>query len=152
MHLIFIGSIGNYLAYYERCEFFVNCLECVIILSYFKYYNFIKKQLNCASFQESEEIIMWTIFVLLTVVLWGFTDVLYKKGADKNDKLVPFKFSVTIGLIFFLITVVYLVSREKPYSIFESALRFWPMTLFGIAYPIINTISFIGRSAVCNDP
>lgn len=87
---------------------------------------------------------MWTSYVLLAVVLWGFTDVLYKKGADKNDKLVPFKFSITIGLVFFLITVVYLVTRDEPFSIFESAIRFWPMTLFAIAYPIINTITYQG--------
>ena len=87
---------------------------------------------------------MWTIYVLITVILWGFTDVLYKKGADKNDKLMPFKFSITIGLIFLIISVYYLATRNEPFTIFESARRFWPVTLFGIAYAIINTITFFG--------
>ncbi|MGN1231556.1 MAG: hypothetical protein ACI4TP_06615 [Anaerotignum sp.] len=56
----------------------------------------------------------------------------------------PFKFSITIGLIFFLIAVFYLVEREEPFTIFESAVRFWPMTLFGIIYAVINTFTFQG--------
>lgn len=34
--------------------------------------------------------------------------------------------------------------RKEPFSIWESALRFWPVTLFGIIYAIVNTISYQG--------
>ena len=87
---------------------------------------------------------MWTIYVLLTILLWGVTDVLYKKGANKDDRYMPYKFSITIGLIFFIIAVCYLAIREEPFSIWESAVRFWPVTLFGIVYSIVNTITFQG--------
>lgn len=88
--------------------------------------------------------IMWTIYIIAIILLWGFTDVLYKKGADKNDKLKPFKFSITIGLIFFVISIVYIITRNEPFSLFESAVRFWPVTVFGIIYTIVNTITFQG--------
>ena len=87
---------------------------------------------------------MWMVYVLLTVLLWGVTDVLYKKGADKEDKYMPYKFSVTIGLVFFIIAVCYLAVRDEPFSIWESAIRFWPVTVFGIIYAIGNTFSFHG--------
>lgn len=34
--------------------------------------------------------------------------------------------------------------RKEPFSIWESALRFWQITLFGIIYAIVNTISHKG--------
>lgn len=87
---------------------------------------------------------MWTLYVLATVVLWGITDIFYKKGADKEDRLMPFKFSVSIGLVFFVIAIYYISIREETFTIWESAVRYWPMTLFGILYAIVNTISFHG--------
>ena len=87
---------------------------------------------------------MWIIYVIICIVLWGITDVLYKKGARKEEKYIPLKFSIVIGLIFFLIALVYLITRDEPFTIWESAVRFWPVTIFGIVYAIVNTISFNG--------
>lgn len=50
----------------------------------------------------------------------------------------------TKGGVFTFEKALYLVTREEPYSIFESALRFWPMTVFGIVYAIINTVTYQG--------
>ena len=85
---------------------------------------------------------MWIIYVIICIALWGITDVLYKKGARKEEKYIPLKFSIVIGLIFFLIALVYLITRDEPFTIWESAVRFWPVTIFGIVYAIVNTISF----------
>ncbi|MGN1318620.1 MAG: hypothetical protein ACI4VF_06345 [Lachnospirales bacterium] len=87
---------------------------------------------------------MWILYVLSTIILWGITDIFYKKGANKDDKYMPFKFSVSIGLIFFIISICYIIIRDEPFSIWESTIRFWPMTIFGIIYAIINTFSFQG--------
>ena len=43
-----------------------------------------------------------------------------------------------------MIAAIYLIARDEPFSIFESAVRYWPMTAFGIIYAIINTISYKG--------
>ena len=87
---------------------------------------------------------MWIVYVIICIALWGITDVLYKKGVRKEEKYIPLKFSIVIGLICFLIALVYLITRDEPFTIWESAVRFWPVTIFGIVYAIVNTISFNG--------
>ena len=47
-------------------------------------------------------------------------------------------------MVFFVIVLVYLIIREEPFSIWESAVRYWPMTLFGLVYAVVNTISHKG--------
>ncbi len=77
--------------------------------------------------------------------MWSATSLLYKAGVrDGKEKHTCLKYSVCIGIVFFFIALAYLAMREEPFTIWESAVRFWPMTLFGIAYPIFNTISFNG--------
>lgn len=87
---------------------------------------------------------MWMIFTFACIMLWGVTSIFYKKGADRNDPYIHLKFSVITGLVFFVIALCYLFTREEPYSIWESAIRFWPVTLFGILYAIGNTFTFKG--------
>lgn len=87
---------------------------------------------------------MWTIYVLVSILLWGVTSIFYKKGADKTDKYIHLKYSVIIGLVFFVIASCYIMIREEPFSIWESAIHFWPMTVFGIIYAIVNTITYKG--------
>lgn len=69
---------------------------------------------------------MWTIYVLVSILLWGVTSIFYKKGADKTDKYIHLKYSVIIGLVFFVIASCYIMIREEPFSIWESAIHFWP--------------------------
>ena len=88
---------------------------------------------------------IWFIFTLLTVVLWASTSLLYKAGIHKEkEEYTCLKYSVSIGVIFFVIAVAYLIVRHEPFSIWESAIRFWPVTVFAFVYPILNTISFKG--------
>lgn len=89
--------------------------------------------------------IVWFIFIILTVLLWAMTSLIYKAGIhDDAEKHIDIKYSVSVGIVFFVISLIYLIMRDEPFSILESAVRYWPMTLFGLAYPVINTISFNG--------
>ena len=88
---------------------------------------------------------IWLLLVVLTILMWATTSLLYKAGVrDGKEEHICLKYSVCIGIVFFVIALIYLVVRDEPIPIWESAIRFWPMTLFGFIYPILNTISFKG--------
>lgn len=87
---------------------------------------------------------MWLLYITLCIALWGITIIFYKKGANIEDKYIHLKYSIIIGMVFFVLAVFYLIIRDEPFTIWESAIRFWPMTLFGIGYAIVNTVTFKG--------
>ena len=88
---------------------------------------------------------IWLLLVVGTIVAWSATTLFYKAGVrDKNEKHICMKYSICIGLVFFVIALAYLIMRDEPFSIWESAIRYWPITLFGLVYPVINTISLKG--------
>lgn len=88
---------------------------------------------------------IWLFLVFLSILMWSSTCLLYKIGVhnDKEDHIC-LKFSVCVGIVFFVIALIYLIIRDEPFTILESAVRFWPMTVFGIIYAVFNTISFKG--------
>lgn len=87
----------------------------------------------------------WLLFVVLTIVMWSATSLLYKAGVrDGKEEHICLKYSICIGVVFFVIALVCLATRDEPFTIWESAVRFWPMTLFGFVYAVLNTISFKG--------
>lgn len=88
---------------------------------------------------------IWLLLVVGAILMWSATSLFYKAGAhDGKEEHICLKYSVCVGLVFFVIAVIYLITRDEPFSIFESAVRYWPMTVFGIIYAIINTISYKG--------
>ena len=89
--------------------------------------------------------ITWLLFVFVAIILWAATSLLYKAGihGGKEDHIC-LKYSICAGLVFFVIALVCLIIRNEPFTIWESAVRYWPMTVFGIVYAVINTISFKG--------
>ena len=88
---------------------------------------------------------LWLLIVVVIIALWTATCLLYKAGArNKNEKYICMKFSVCIGAVFFVIALGYLMVRDESFTILESAIKYWPITLFGIAYPILNTFTFKG--------
>ena len=90
---------------------------------------------------------MWLLFVTLAIIMWAATSLLYKTGVhDGKEDHICLKYSVCIGVVFFVIALVYLLTRDEPFTIWQSAVRYWPMTAFGVVYAIINTISFNGYS------
>lgn len=81
----------------------------------------------------------------MAILLWAATSLLYKAGIHKDSESnTCIKYTVSIGLVFFVIACVYLIIREEPFTIWESAVRYWPVTAFGIIYAVINTISYNG--------
>lgn len=88
---------------------------------------------------------IWFVYIVLVVLLWSVTGLILKAGIHKEpEKHTCLKYSVSVGIVFFIISLFYLITRDEPFSIPESAVRYWPMTLFAIVYPVINTISFNG--------
>lgn len=88
---------------------------------------------------------IWLMFVIMAILLWASTSLLYKAGISGNkEEHICLKYSICVGIVFFVIALLYLIIRNENYSIFESAIRYWPMTLFGPIYAIVNTISFNG--------
>lgn len=85
----------------------------------------------------------WLSFVIPTILLWSATGLLYKAGVCE-EKYVCLKFSICVGIVFFIIAFAYLLIRNEKFTIWESAVRYWPMTAFGIVYAIVNTISYNG--------
>ena len=88
---------------------------------------------------------IWFVYVIIVLLMWAATGLIYKAGIHKEaEDHTAIKYSVSVGIVFFVISLIYLILRDEPFSILESALRYWPMTAFGIIYPVINTISFNG--------
>lgn len=93
---------------------------------------------------------IWLLLVIIAILMWAATSLLYKAGAPKfagkgsHEEHIGLKYSVCVGTVFFVIALAYLVTRDEPFTIWESAVRFWPMTVFGIVYAVVNTISFNG--------
>ena len=88
---------------------------------------------------------IWLLFIIMAILMWSATGLLYKAGVhDGKEEHICLKYSVCIGMVFFVIALVCLIIRDESFTIFESAVRFWPMTVFGIVYAIVNTISLKG--------
>lgn len=88
---------------------------------------------------------IWLMSIIMAILLWASTSLLYKAGISGNkEEHICLKYSICVGIVFIVIALLYLIIRNENYSIFESAIRYWPMTLFGPIYAIVNTISFNG--------
>ena len=89
--------------------------------------------------------LVWIICTSMAILSWSAACLLYKSGVNKkNEKYTSLKYGVSVGIVFFVIALVYLLIRDEPFTIWESAVRYWPMTVYGIIYAIVNTISFNG--------
>ena len=88
---------------------------------------------------------IWFVYITIVVLLWGVTGLIYKAGIHKeSEDHTAVKYSISVGIVFFIISFIYLIIRDEPFSIWKSAVTYWPMTVFGIVYPVINTVSFNG--------
>jgi uncharacterized membrane protein len=88
---------------------------------------------------------VWLLFVFMAIILWSATSLLYKAGTHGGKEgYICLKFSICVGIVFFVIALAYLIMREEPFTIWESAIRYWPMTVFGLVYAVVNTISYKG--------
>ena len=61
---------------------------------------------------------IWLIFVIITAFAWSSTDLLYKRGAgDGKEEHICLKYSVGIGLVFFVSAIICLIVREASWSL-----------------------------------
>lgn len=92
--------------------------------------------------------IIWLLLVVMVILMQAATSLLYKAGAHASagvrEEHIDLKYSVCVGMVFLPIVLAYLAMRDEPFTIWESAARFWPMTLFAIVYPVVSTVSFNG--------
>ena len=57
---------------------------------------------------------VWLLFVILAILMWAATSLLYKAGVHGGDEEhITLKYSVCIGIVFFVIAAAYLVIREE---------------------------------------
>lgn len=91
---------------------------------------------------------IWLLLVVMVILMQAATSLLYKAGAHASagvrERHIDLKYSVCVGTVFLPIVLAYLAMRDEPFTIWESAARFWPMTLFAIVYPVVSTVSFNG--------
>ena len=91
---------------------------------------------------------IWLLLVVMVILMQAATSLLYKAGAHASagvrEEHIDLKYSVCVGTVFLPIVLAYLAMRDEPFTIWESAARFWPMTLFAIVYPVVSTVSFNG--------
>ena len=89
--------------------------------------------------------VIWLSLVLMAILLWSSSGLLCKVGArDGKEPHICLKYAICAGTVFGVIALVYLMERDEPFTIWESAIRYWPMTVFGIVYAIICPITFQG--------
>lgn len=85
----------------------------------------------------------WLIFITFAIFFWAFCDIFLKKGVkDIKGKYFNIKCGITTGFVFFILSIVYLLLRNEPISIWESMITYYPVTLFGLVYVIVNIIYF----------
>ncbi len=81
----------------------------------------------------------------MVILLWSATSLLYKAGIHGDDEEnTCLKYTVSVGAVFLVAALIFLAIRDEPYSIWVSAVRYWPVTLYGIIYAVVNTISYKG--------
>ena len=63
--------------------------------------------------------------VIIAVLMWAATSLLYKAGIHGGKEAhICLKYSVCVGTVFFIIALAYLFTRDEPFTIWESAVRF----------------------------
>ncbi len=89
--------------------------------------------------------VIWLSLVFMTILLWSSAGLLCKFGVhDGKSPHICLKYSICAGIVFGVIALAYLMVRDEPFTIWESAVRYWPMTVFGIFYAIVCTVTFQG--------
>lgn len=85
----------------------------------------------------------WIISLILSVVFWSFCDVLLKRSTKQfKGKDVIIKYGIVNGIIYFILAMYILLCRDEEISLITSACKFWPVTIFGIIYCVVNTIHY----------
>ncbi len=99
---------------------------------------------------------MWFLFTLISILLWGGTDLFYKLGSDPKDKNSHWKIVVFVGLIMGIHAFIYMIAAGITFDPFNmirylqvSLLYILSMTLgyAGLRYIELSVSSPIGNSS-----
>ena len=70
------------------------------------------------------------IYAILTLFLWGFADLFYKKGNDDNDKYSHYKTGMFVGFVMGLHAIIYMIVKEiNPITNIVDILKYLPVSL-----------------------
>lgn len=83
---------------------------------------------------------MWFIFAIITLISWGIADLLYKKGADENDKYSHLKTSMMVGLVMGIHAIFMLLFTDMNYD-FINILIYLPVSFM---YILSMTVGYFG--------
>lgn len=83
---------------------------------------------------------MWFIFAIITLISWGIADLLYKKGADENDKYSHLKTSMMVGLVMGIHAIFMLLFTDMNYD-FTNILIYLPVSFM---YILSMTVGYFG--------
>lgn len=83
---------------------------------------------------------MWFIFAVITLISWGIADLLYKKGADENDKYSHLKTSMMVGLVMGIHAIFMLLFTDMNYD-FTNILIYLPVSFM---YILSMTVGYFG--------
>lgn len=85
----------------------------------------------------------WIFFIAFAILFWAFCDIYLKKGVLKiKGKYFNIKCGITTGTVFFILSILFLIIRNESITIWESMIKYYPVTLFGVVYVIVNIIYF----------
>ena len=66
---------------------------------------------------------IWFVYITIVVLLWGATGLIYKAGIHKeSEDHTAVKYSISVGIVFFIISFIYLIIRDEPFSIWTKSL------------------------------
>ena len=80
---------------------------------------------------------MWFIMAILTLSLWGFADLFYKKGNNEKDKYSHLKTGILVGLVMGIHATLYLIFTGSGVTFMEMV-KYLPVSICYIASMVIG--------------
>lgn len=79
------------------------------------------------------------IYAILTLFLWGFADLFYKKGNDDNDKYSHYKTGMFVGIVMGIHAIIFMIVKKiNIFDCYLDILKYLPVSLCYIISMIIG--------------
>lgn len=79
------------------------------------------------------------IYAILTLILWGFADLFYKKGNDDNDKYSHYKTGMFVGIVMGIHAIIFMIVKKiNIFDCYLDILKYLPVSLCYIVSMIIG--------------
>ena len=86
----------------------------------------------------------WFILALICLLGWGFADLFYKKGTDKNDKNSHFKIGVWVGLVMGLTSIALIFIFKRDFDLPTMLINMVKYSPVSLCYIISMIIGYAG--------